>query len=381
MDFAWTEEQLRRHSAIIEFARAELNDGLIDRDRACEFNHAGWKRCAEMGIQGLPVPVELGGQGLDALGTVGALEALGYACKDNGLVFAINAHMWTAIMPMLAFGSDEQKHKYLPGLCNGELIGGTAMTEPEAGSDAYSMKTTARRDGDNYIINGKKVMCTNGTIADVLVVFASVDPENVKAGVTAFLVEKDAPGFMPLRNVEKMGLRTAPLAELEFRDCTVPASQRLGNEGAGKNVFTEAMTWERGCILAFGVGAMQRLLEVSTRRARTRHQFGKPIGKLQLVASKIVDMKVRLETARALLYRQAWLKSTGKSPYLEAALAKLHISECWVRCAEDAVQIHGGYGYMTEHEIERELRDAIASRIYSGTSEIQRVISAQMIGL
>ena len=381
MDFSWSEEQNQRHQAIIEFAKAELNDGVIERDRNCEFNRAGWKRCAEMGIQGMPVPQEYGGGGLDALSIVGAQEALGYGCIDNGLVFAINAHMWTSIMPILGFGTDEQKQKYLPGLCNGDVIGGTSMTEPESGSDAYTMKTTARRDGDTYVLNGKKCMCTNGTEADVLVVFASVNPDDVKAGVTAFLVEKGTAGFAAMRNVEKMGLRTASLAELEFVDCVVPVEQRLGKEGAGKNVFVEAMTWERGCILAPGVGAMQRLLEMCVDRAKMRIQFGKPIGKLQMIASKIVDMQIRVETARGFLYKQAWIKSSGKSPFLEAALAKLAISEAWCAVAREAVQIHGGYGYMTEYEIERELRDAIASTIYSGTSEIQRVIAAQMIGL
>ncbi len=381
MDFSWSDEQKQRHKDLAAFAKAELNEGLDERERASEFNYAGWKRCAEMGVQGMPIPTEYGGQGLHALDTVGAQEALGYGCRDGGLLFAINAHMWTSVLPIFGFGTEEQKQKFLPGLCNGEMIGGTAITEPESGSDCYNMLSTARRDGDNYILNGKKCMCTNGTIADVLVVFASIDPENVKAGVTAFLVEKGTPGFNPTRNVEKMGLRTASLAEIEMTDCVVPVENRLGKEGAGKNVFAEAMTWERGCILAPGVGAMQRMVEVCKKRCKTRMQFGKPIGKLQMIASMMVDMQVRLETSRALLYKQAWIKSEGKSPFLEAALAKLYISDCWVKCAQDAMQIHGGYGYMTEWGIERELRDAMASTIYSGTSQIQRVIAAQLMGL
>jgi alkylation response protein AidB-like acyl-CoA dehydrogenase len=309
------------------------------------------------------------------------LESFGHGCRDNGLSFSINAHMWTASMPLLAFGTEEQKQRYLPGLCDGSLIGGNAMSEPESGSDAYALSTTAVRQGDRYILNGNKVFVTNGPVADVLVVFATVDRSLGAKGLTAFLVDRDSKGFLVTKDVEKMGIRTSPMAEIHLDDCEVPVENRLGKEGAGTNLFTDALTWERGCILASSVGAMQRLLEQCVSYAKMRRQFGQQIGKFQLVASKLVDMKIRIETSRALLYRQAWLKSAGKSVFLEAAIAKLHISESWVRCAQDAMQIHGGYGYMKEFEIERELRDASASTLYSGTSEIQRVIAGPLIGV
>jgi len=381
MDFAWSEEQMQFREAASGFARKELNDGLLERDKQGEFNRAGWKKCAEFGIQGLPIPKEYGGMGADPLTTVGVLESLGYGCKDNGLIFSINAHMWTVEIPLLGFGSEEQKRKYLPGLCNGELVGGNAMSEPDSGSDAYSLRTTARREGDRYLLNGSKIFVTNGTVGDVFVVFATVDRSKGPNGVSGFLVEKGFPGFKVSRKLDKMGLRTSPMGQLFFEDCEVPVGNRLGREGNGKNLFTHSMTWERSCILANAVGAMERLLDTCIRYAKDRKQFGQSIGKFQLVGSKIVDMKMRLEEARAALYRTAWLRGKGKSVFLEAALAKLTISENWVKCAEDAIQIHGGYGYMTEFEVERELRDALGSKLYSGTSEIQRLIVASLLGL
>ena len=381
MDFGWSEEQKQFRDSVLTFARAELNEGLIERDRTGEFNRDGWKQCAAMGIMGLPIPERYGGIGADSVTTVGVLESLGQGCKDNGLVFSINAHMWTAEMPLLTFGTEDQKTRYLPGLCGGELIGGNAISEPESGSDAFSLATTAKLEGDRYILNGSKVFVTNGSIADVIVVFATVNAGDGPGGITAFLVEPAFPGFNVTRTTDKMGLRTSPMAEIFLEDCQVPVDSRLGREGAGRHIFTDSLTWERACILAGAVGSMQRLLDTCVDYARSRKQFGQPIGKFQLVASRIVDMKLRLETARSLLYRAAWLRSLGRSIFLEAALAKLHISESWVKSAQDAIQIHGGYGYMTEFEVERELRDATASTLYSGTSEIQRIIIAGILGL
>lgn len=381
MDFAWPEDQQALFAAIGDFAAKHLNENLVENDRNGTFNHEGWRKCAALGVQGLPVPQEYGGLSLDALAAVGALERLGYACQDNGLVFSINAHIWTAAMPLVVFGTEEQKSRFLPDLCRGERIGGNAISEPGSGSDAYGLRTTAKKQGDRYLLNGSKIFVTNGPIANVLVVFATLDRTKGAGGITAFLVEKDSPGMMVARSLEKMGLRTSPMAEVFFEDCEVPEINRLGREGAGMSLFMHAMNWERGCILASAVGSMQRLLETSIRYAKERKQFGQSIGKFQLVASKIVDMKLRVETCRYLLYHGAWLRSQGKAAIMEAAMAKLYISDCWVKTCEDAVQIHGGYGYMTEYQIERELRDAIGSRIYSGTNEIQRTIIASFLGL
>jgi alkylation response protein AidB-like acyl-CoA dehydrogenase len=381
VDFAWSDEQMQLREAVKSFARDELNEGVRERDKRGEFNREGWHKCANFGIHGLPVPADYGGMGADPLTTVGVLESLGYACRDNGLLFSINAHMWTVELPLLNFGSEPQKRKYLPDLCNGTLIGGNAMTEPGSGSDAYSLRTTAERRGDRYVLNGSKTFVSNGNVADLIVVYATLDRAAGPIGICGFLVEKRSPGFQVGRPLEKMGLRTSPMAELFFDDCEVPVENLLGREGSGRSLFTHSMNWERACILSNAVGAMQRLLDISIRYARDRKQFGQSIGKFQLVSSKIVDMKMRVDQAQAALYRTAWLQAKGRTVYLEAALAKLTISENWVRCAEDALQIHGGFGYMVETEVERELRDALGSRIYSGTSEIQRVLVASLLGL
>lgn len=379
MDFSWSPQQKELFDAIGQFATKELNEHLVENDCHGVFNRVGWKKCGEIGIQGLAVPTAYGGVGQDPLTTVGALERLGYACRDNGLVFSLNAHMWTACMPLVGFGTEEQKQRYLPGLCNGDLIGGNAMSEPNSGSDAYGLSTTAVKKGDRYFLNGSKTFVTNGSEADVIVVFATVDKSEGPAGISAFLVEKSFKGLSIGRKLEKMGLRTSPMAELFFDDCDVPEENRLGRERAGTSLFTHSMTWERGCILASAVGSMQRLLETCLRYAKERKQSGQSIGKFQLVATKLVDMKIRLETARFMLYHGAYQRSLGRTAILEAAMAKLHISESWTKSCEDALQIHGGYGYMKEYEIERELRDAIGSRLYSGTSEIQRNIIASLL--
>ncbi|MDH3686181.1 MAG: acyl-CoA dehydrogenase family protein [Myxococcales bacterium] len=381
MDFAWSDDQQQLRDAVIELAQKELNEGLRERDKRGEFNRDGWNQLAQFGIHGLPVPAEYGGMGLDALTTVGVLEALGYGCHDNGLVFSTNAHMWTAEIPLLDFGTDDQKERYLGKLVSGKWIGGNAMSEPGSGSDAYSLTTRAEKQGDRYVLNGGKTWVTNGPVADLLMVFATVDPAKAARGVTGFLVEKESAGVRCGAPLQKMGIKTSPMCEIFFDDCEVPEENRLGREGAGSNLFTHSMTWERSCILASAVGSMQRILETCIAYSKERKQFGKPIGNFQLVADKIVNIKLRLETARGLLYQAAWLRSLGRSIFLEAALAKLHISESWVRCAEDAIQLHGGYGYMEEAGLERELRDAFGSRIYSGTSEIQRMIIASLLGL
>jgi alkylation response protein AidB-like acyl-CoA dehydrogenase len=381
MDFSWSDQQRELLDAVDRFAKEQLAYDMIENDRHGVFNHDAWMKCAGFGIHGLLVSEEFGGLGQDPITTVAALERLGYGCKDNGLLFSINAHMWTAIIPLVYNGTEAQKKKFLPGLCDGSIIGGNAMSEPNSGSDAFSLATTAVRKGNKYILNGSKIFVTNGPVADVLLVFAVTDKTKGASGLSAFLVEKDSPGLDLTHKIEKMGVRTSPMGEVFFTDCEVPAENLLGKEGAGSWLFTRSMTWERGCILAASVGTMQRLLETCIRYANERQQGGQAIGKFQQVAGKIVDMKMRIENSRHMLYQCAWAAGHRKAIYLEAAMAKLQISESWVKCCEDAIQIHGGYGYMVEYEVERELRDAIGSKLYSGTSEIQRNIIASLIGL
>jgi alkylation response protein AidB-like acyl-CoA dehydrogenase len=381
LDFTWNDEQLALRREIIRFAKNELNDNMIDRDRCEQFSWDHWKKCAQMGIQGLPVPQEYGGGGADTLTTVCALEALGYGCRDNGLLFSINAHMWTTEIPLMAFGTEAQKRRYLPRLISGEWIGLHAMTEPMSGSDAYALRTRAERKGNCYVLNGSKTFITNAQYAQLFVIFANLDPSKGANGVSAFLVDRDTPGLMVGQKLHKMGLRTSPMAEVALVDCEIPVENLLGKEGGGQAIFTTSMEWERTCILASHLGMMQRLLEQSVQYARDRNQFGQPIGKFAAISNKIAEMEVRLETGRLILYKAAWLKSQGKHPLREASIAKLYVSEAAVQSCLDAIQIFGGYGYMTEYEIERELRDAISGKIYSGTSEIQKVIIAGLHGL
>jgi alkylation response protein AidB-like acyl-CoA dehydrogenase len=381
VEFSWTEEQIKYKKAVIDFAQKELNEGVIDRDRQGEFSRENWRKCADFGIQGLPFSEQYGGADEDIVTCMLMMEGLGYGCRDNGLIFGINAQMWSVQMPIFSYGSDEQKAKYLPGLCSGELIGAHGMSEPDSGSDAYSLRTRALKCDGGYLLNGTKMFVTNAPIADLHLVFATVDPSKGMWGVTGFIVEMGTPGFTVSRHLEKMGLRTSPMAELIFQDCFIPDKNRLGPEGIGAKIFNNSMEWERSCILGSHVGAMEHQLEESIRYARERTQFDQPIGKFQSVANRIVDMKLRLETARLLLYKVAWLKKVGKPALMEAALAKLYLSECFVQSGLDAIRVHGGYGYMTEFEVERDLRDAVGGLLYSGTSDIQRTIIARYLGL
>jgi len=381
MDFSLSDEQLAMKSSVIKFASQELNNNLRQREWAGEFPMDAWRACARFGIQGLPIPREFGGSETDILTTALVMEGLGYGCRDNGLIFSLNAQMWSLELPLLKFGNSTQKRKYLPGLVSGELIGVHAMTEAGSGSDAFSMRTRAERRGDRYILNGSKLYITNAPVADVVIVFASINPGSGFSGACAFLVPKEAPGFTVGRPLKKMGLRTSPMGEIILNECEVPAENLLGKEGAGMAIFNSSMEWERSCILASAVGAMQRQLETCVSYARTRQQFGQPIGKFQSISNKIADMYLRLETARLLIYRIAWLKQQGKPALAEAAAAKIFTSEAWIQSSLDAIQIHGAYGYMMESEIERDLRDSVAGTIYSGTSEIQRTIIARVLGL
>jgi hypothetical protein len=381
LDFAWSDEQLDFRKEVIRFAKTELNYDMIENDHEEKFSREGWDKCAKFGIHGLPLPVEYGGGGADTLTTVCGLEALGYGCRDNGLIFSIGAHMWSSEIPLWSFGTEEQKKKYLPKLVSGEWVGVHAMTEPGSGSDAYSLKTRAERKGDRVILNGSKTFITNASYADMVIVFATLDPSKGPAGISAFIVEKGTPGFTISRKLHKMGLRTSPMAELSFVDCEVPAENQLGKDGAAPAIFTASMEWERICILASHLGVMQRLLETSVKYAKERKQFGENIGKFPAISSKIADMEVRLETGRLVLYKAAWMKSQGKHPLREASIAKLYVADACIQSCMDAIQIHGGYGYMTEYQIERELRDAISGKIYSGTSEIQRMIISGLHGL
>ncbi len=382
MDFSWSDEQRAFRDRVVAFARESLNDDLRTLDAQGAFPRVLWDRCAAFGLLGLAVPEAYSGTpDVDFLTAMLAMEGLGYGCRENGLAFGINAQLWTVQLPLLRFGTNAQKERWLPRLCRGEWIGAHAITEPEAGSDIFNLQTHARRVEGGYVLHGAKCLVSFAPIADLALIFATLDPALGKWGITAFVVEKGTPGFHAGPVQEKMGLRTVPIGAFTFDDCFVPDENRIGPEGAGVSISTHSLEWERCCILASQLGAMERQLETAIAFARERKQFGQAIGKFQSVAHRITDMKLRLETARLLLYKVAWLKQNNKSAMLEAALLKLYISESFVASGLDAIRVHGGRGYLTENEVERDLRDAIGGLLYAGTSDIQRNIIARLLGL
>lgn len=382
MDFAFSPEQQQWHDGAYRFAREQLaTDDLIDREERREFWREGWQRCARFGVQGLPVPIAYGGQGQDLPVTIAAMEGLGYGCAETALIFAINASTWTNTIPILRYGTEAQKQRWLPGLCDGSLVGANGASEPEAGSDIFSMQARAERRGERWILNGRKTWITSGPVADVFVCYATSDPLKGVLGISAFIIPRETPGFRVVREIPKMGVRTVPMGEVAFEDCELPPDALLGREGRGAEVFNCSMEWERGAILASALGTMRRQLETAIRHARTRKQFGQPIGKFQSVSNRIAEMALRLETCRPLVYKIGWLKARGQDATLASAMAKLHVSQCWVQNSLDAVQLFGARGFITEHGIERDLRDGVGSLIYSGTNDIQRNIIARHLRL
>lgn len=381
MDFSFSPEQHELREAVLAFAGRTLNDDVEARTRDGVFRRDLWEECARFGLLGMPVPAEYGGSAQDLPTAVLAMEALGYGCRDHGLLFSLHAHLWAVVMPILAFADETVRTRLVPGLIDGSLIGAHAISEPGSGSDTFGMRATAERQGDHYVLNGAKTWVTNAPIADVFVVFATVNAKRGLFGVTGFVLEKGLEGLRVSSPFRKMGLTTSPMSEVVLEDCRVPISHRLGKEGQGAAVFNHSMAWERACILASQLGGMEHQLDRALAYAKEREQFGRSIGDFQLVASRLVDMRVRLETSRLLLYRTAWKQTQGEDITMDAAMIKLYLSEAAVQSALDAIQIHGGNGYMTELGVERDLRDAVGGRLYSGTSEIQRLIIARAMGL
>jgi alkylation response protein AidB-like acyl-CoA dehydrogenase len=382
VDFSLTTEQELLCESLRHLGRG-LNRDLVERDRAGTFSREAWQLCGQVGLPGLPLPEAYGGAGADLLTTGFSLEAFASGCRDEGLIFSLCAHMQSCAMPVAEKGSEELKRRYLPELASGRMIGGNATTEPDAGSDVFAMRTTAVRDGDSYVLNGRKTFVTNGPEADVLLIYALTNPEHRQyGGVSAFFVERDTPGLELGPSLEKIGLRTSPWCEVGLQDCRVPVSCRIGMEGAGAELFASSMEWERLLLSLAYVGRMEDTLERTIEYARTRRQFGRAIGKHQAVADRIVEMKAQLDASRLLLYRAAWEKQQGRrAATLSISLGKWFVTESRLRSCLHAIQIHGGYGCATEIEIERELRNAVPGAIASGTSEIQKMIIARHLGL
>lgn len=380
MEFEWNDEQKELYDQAVNFAQKRLNKDLIEADRNSHFSRERWKELANLGVMGLPIPEEYGGANLDTVTVARVLEGIGYGCKDLGFFLSLGAHLWAVQAPIMFFGSEEQKQRILPKLISGEWVGAHAISEPGAGSDAMSMTTHAETDGDGYVINGRKTFVTNAPVCDFIVTFAILNNRRGFAAVTCFIFEKDTPGVSIEPHTDKMGTRTSPMADIVFDNVRVPKSCRLGNEYQGYKIFSKAMHWERALILAPFLGAMQRQIEDCVQYANERVQFGKRISNYQAISGKIVDMQVRLEAARMLTYKAAYILDHGEAT-MASSIAKLYTSEAAVQTFMDAVQIFGGYGFSTEFEIERHLRDAIGAKIYSGTTEMQKVLISTQLGL
>lgn len=376
----WNDDQRALRDVILAMGD-QLSDRHIYHDRESEFSHEKWRLLGDTGLYGLPFDEEWGGLGQDLLTTMFVLEGLGYGCRDAGLSFSASTQLVSTGVPLHRFGSPELRQRFLPGICDGSLIGAHAITEPDGGSDVMAMRTTAREDGDDYVLDGSKTFVSNGPIAGLFVVYARTGSAGNPGALTAFAVEATTPGLSVGQPLEKMGLRNAPLCEVFLDGCRVPKSNMIGSAGAGFLVLDHVMKWEILCSFSITVGEMQHRLERCIEYARTRMSFGRPIGSYQLISSKIVEMKIGVEDSRRWLFDTAELFVGKKNIAIDLAIAKLITSEHNVRAALDAVQVFGGHGYMTEHGIEKDLRNAVAGTIYSGTSEVQRQRIATLIGL
>lgn len=366
MDFSYTSEQKEYRREIINFARENLNT----EEYLEKYSKDMWKKVSDFGLLGITIGEEYGGLGESFETAAYVFETLGYACKNNGFVFVINNHIWVSQNIIYLYGSKELKDKYIPQMITGDKIGAIAITEPESGSDAFSMVTSAVEDGDSYILNGSKMFISNGPIADVFVVFAVTKQEPKR--ITAFVVEKSMCGVKTGPDIGKMGLNACPTSELILENVRVPKENILGRLNGGSSILTSAIEWERCYEFAPHVGAMQRIMELCLEQVKGRKQFGKPIGEYQAISHKIADMKIAIETAKLMLYKIGWLKDQKRSAFTETSIFKVFVSENYIKTCRDAMQIFGAYGYTTEYEIERELRDALACSIYSGTNEMQR---------
>ncbi|MGM1063123.1 acyl-CoA dehydrogenase family protein [Saccharothrix sp. Mg75] len=379
MDFAFSPDRLTRFADVVDGAR-RLNTGSgtgpeqrFDRDR--------WNALAELGILGLSIPREFGGSGLGAVDTAHALEALGYGCTDTGLAFSAAAHLLACCMPVVLHGTPAAKKRLLPGLADGSLVAGNAVTEAEHGSDISVPGTAVVPDGDGLRITGTKSYVSNGPVADFYVVLGTADPASGFLGTVAVVVDRHQPGVRVGPAFAKMGLHSCAASIVEFAGAYAPADQQLGSAGGGHAVFQDSMRWERSCLFACYVGMLQRQFELCRDFARKRRQFGRPISANQAVSHRLVDMYGRWQSARLMLYKACWSLDRDASETTDVALAKLAVSEAAVASSLDAIQVFGGAGYLAEQGVEQMLRDAVPTTLFSGTSEMQREMIARELQL
>lgn len=378
MDFNFTEEQIIFRDSIEKFAKNEIEPTVDAREEKGEFSYDMWKKIADFGLTGLCIPVEYAGGGADAMTTVLALETFSRASRDSSLCTVWCSHLLIGAMPIVELGTKEQKEKYLPKMAKGEWIGAFGLTEPEAGSDASGLKTTAVKNGDHYILNGSKTFISNAPIADVFVVFASTDPLKRSAGISMFIVEKNFPGLSVGKPLNKYEGHAAPTGEVFFDDCKVPAENLLGKEGEGFTAMLLSLGWERIAFTPF-IGIMESDLNACISYVKERKQFKKPIGSFQLVQAMLSEMKIDLEASRYLVYKVAWKKDRNEFIGLDAAIAKTFVTEAAERNSRKAVQIFGGYGCMRDYPVGRSLWGGKMGTIGGGTSQIQRIVIGRLL--
>lgn len=377
MNFELNEEQKMIQESAREFAEAEVAPSSVERDIKAEFPTEIVKKLGELGFLGMMVSPDYGGAGLDTISYVLAMIEISKVDASIGVIMSVNNSL--VCHGLEKYGSDQIKNKYLIPLAKGEKLGAFALSEPEAGSDATKQKTTADKDGDSFILNGMKNWITNGTSADYYIVMATTDKEKAHHGISTLLVEKGTPGFTYGKKEDKLGIRSSDTCSLSFESCKVPAENIIWEEGKGFNFAMNILNGGRIGIAAQAIGIAVASLEASIKYAKERKAFGKTISNFQAIQFKIADMAVKVETAKLLTLRAAAMKDAGQKYFKEAAMAKLYSSKIAVDCALEAIQIHGGYGYVREYLVERYLRDSKITEIYEGTSEIQRMVIARAL--
>lgn len=376
MNFTLSEEHEMIRKMVRDFAVNEVAPTAAERDENETFDRAIFDKMAELGLTGIPWPEEYGGIGSDFLAYVIAVEELSRVCASTAVT--LSAHTSLAGWPLYKFGNEEQKQKYLRPMAEGKKIGAYGLTEPGSGSDAGGMRTTAKLDGDHYVLNGSKIFITNGGVADIYVVFAVTDPDD-KNGTSAFIVESDFEGFSVGKKEKKMGIRSSPTTEIIFDNCRVPKENLLGAEGEGFKIAMKTLDGGRNGIAAQAVGIAQGALDAAVAYSKERVQFGKPISANQGISFKLADMATATEASRLLTYQAAWLESNNLSYGKQSAMAKLMAGDTAMKVTTEAVQVFGGYGYTKEYPVERFMRDAKITQIYEGTQEIQRLVISRML--
>jgi alkylation response protein AidB-like acyl-CoA dehydrogenase len=377
MDFKLSEEQLLLRRSVREFCEAEIRPHIREWDEAQHFPKELLSKLAELGLMGIQFAPDYGGTGMSAVDYCICIEEL--ARVDPSVSLSVAAHNGLGASHIAMFGSEEQKQRFLTPLAKGDKLAAWGLTEPSSGSDAAAMRTTATRDGDGWVLNGSKAFITHGQSGDTMVVMAVTDKSKGNKGISAFIVERGTDGFLAGKKEDKLGMRASETSEVIFQNCRIPADQLIGEEGQGFIQTLQVLDAGRIGIAALAVGLAQGAYEASRNYAFQRKQFGRPIGTFQSIRWKLVDNATRVEAARLLTYRAAWLKDHGRRMTLESSMAKLYASEIAVRASEDAVQIHGGYGFVKDYPAEKFFRDVKLTTIGEGTSEVQRLVIARQL--